>query len=153
SGGDLKGRFYLMVGGVVKLYVNGTLLHEARWGNSFTDEIDISPGDTVVAELTQPGGASMFKLAFLTSDRRSVVNFRASDFRDLGIQPIADLKPEAIKRAQVRAQKLKDSNKGGSKEVLLPDGIKDRSDAVWGSKVNCLLGASIAKEMITPIRQ
>ena len=143
----LKGRFYVAVVEAAKLYVNGKLVHTAT-ANSFSEETTLSPGDLVVADVEHWQFQPYLKLAFMTADRRLIVNFKANEFRDLGVQPIADVTPDTVAKAQTRVQKVKEANQ----TPLLPQPIKDNSDAVWGTGKHCLLGTRITREMIAPIK-
>jgi len=149
STAPLVGRFYVDVDDAATLYVNGTKLYRAGVGASYSGETSINVGDAIVASLENFKGPSRFRLAFVTTDRRSVVVFKASDFKQLGMQPILEITAATISKTLEAPQRLKLP----PNEQLLPITPKEHPDAVWGNGRNCLVGACLTREMISTPRR
>ena len=144
----MKGRFYTFIDDGVTVYVNSSNVFSAPFGLHYSEEITLNIGDLLQVEINNSWGARGFKLAFLTSDRRAVISFQAKDFKDMGLQPISDITAKTVRAATKRARQEKYE---GMKDSLLPDGIKDRSDVVWGSKDRVVLGGFITKDLVSRI--
>jgi hypothetical protein len=142
---SLVGRFYVSVAEGAAIYVNGKPVHNARW-KSFSDEITLSQGDLVIAELGNVHGNPFFEIAFVSSDRSQIINFKANHFKELAPQPVSDIKKETFDKAKTRVRTIK-TNAG----PLVPEPIKSKSESVWGSGKRCLVAARITKDMIEPI--
>ena len=144
----LKGRFYSAVDDHVAVNVNGNRIFVA-YGKapSFSEETTLTVGDLILFELNSWGHGAC-KIAFITSDRGLVVSFQAKDLKEIAIQPVGDVKAEAVKNAKGRAIKVKHE---GMKDALLPDGIKDKSEFVWGAQGNALLGGFVTKDMVSRV--
>lgn len=138
--GSVRGKFYIAVNNRASIFVNGTSAFDAPTGESTSPELTLKPGDRVVARLSALGNVRGFMIAFVASDRRTIVNFPARAFRILSDSTGNDFTANdfaANKRVAVLlpAQGVK----------KLP--ISSQSEWIWGDAEVCDIGSLLTREM------
>lgn len=142
-----KGRFYTFVDDDATIYVNGTQVYGARFGLNYSEETTLGVGDLIHVVIKNNWGGRIFAMAFLATDRSAIISFRALDLKDMGsIQPIEDISATAVNASVKKARR--ETYKGTKPNTLLPDGLKCRSDYVWGGEDNGVLATVITKTMV-----
>ena len=147
--GRIKGRFYLFADDVAKLSLNGQEIAEAEWRKGGANvaqskEVEIAPGDRLFLDLHNRGKAKGAILAFLSTDRRHGVSFRAEDFKIVLDRTKKNLDArdiEALTRAAERVSYEHDKN---------PLPFANGSDWLWGTGDSCAIATVMRKEMIQP---
>lgn len=142
-----KGRFYTFADDDATIYVNGTPVYAARSGLNYSDETTVGVGDLIHMVIRNNWGERVFAAAFLASDRSAIISFRSLDLKDMGsIQPIEDISATSVNAAVKKARR--ETYKGTKPSTLLPEGLKCRSDFVWGGDDNGVLATVITKSMV-----
>ena len=145
----IKGRFYLFADDIAKLFLNGQEIAEARWrsgaANVFqSKEVELAPDDRLFLQLENRGKAKGAILAFLSTDRRFAVSFRAADFKivlDRTNKNLAARDIEALTRAAEPISYEHEKN---------PLPIANASEWLWGTGDSCAIATVMRKEMIQP---
>ncbi len=136
----VKGVFYVSVDDACTIFVNGEQKFEADIGGSESPEMALKVGDRVVVKLRNDGGARHLMLVFASSDRKTVVSFKHTDFRCVVGADVEDFTPD-----QFRSWKMAKEEKG--KKSNLP--VKGYSEKVWGEIDRCSIAAIITTQMIS----
>lgn len=137
----VKGKFYLFIDDSIHLYLNGTEIFALvnNYKATQTKEIEVKPGDRIVARLANGGGPRGFQLLFASSDFKQAVRFTHARFRILPNPDANDFAPQELGSARVAKQE------GLRRPSPLP--FKTKSEWVWGETDACTLGATITAEM------
>ncbi len=138
-----KGTFHMEVDDVCVLYVNGIKVHKGGSVPSKSDEVSLNPGDRVVAQLKSVGGPRYFKLLFVTSDKRQMINFKNSTFKILPDAEVNDFTPAQYSGYTRFARELKGERN--------PFPFKNKSEYLWGESDISTLGSIISREMFAPL--
>lgn len=140
----IKGKFYVCVDDGAKIFHNGMLVHTAPVNFSMSSEVEIAPGDRVVAQLNNDGGRRRFRMAFVSNDSLTAVNFLRQDYRLISDLAQVDFTEGDWAKWQKRAKE------GEKEQTKGPDGFpfKSSADWVWGEADVCSLGAIVSANMI-----
>ena len=138
---ELTGQFHVHVDDSATIFVAGREVHRAALGRSVSAETTLRLGDCIAVNLNNKKSVRCFIVAFLTSDKKHVVNFRAEDFRIL-----RDAKELNLTRAQFLG--LKDAAVTDHSYAAAPFSFPTTSHWVWGQGQHCWLVAILTKEMI-----
>jgi hypothetical protein len=112
SGPKVRGTFCVSVDDESKLFVNGTELCENELDHDGqSPELELKTGDRIVVQLVNKGGPKHFFLAFLSSDQKTVISFRHTNFRIIPELNITDFKPDQMASWQKYAKEEKGKHK------------------------------------------
>ena len=139
----LKGVFHMEVDDTCDLYVNGTKVHSGSYAPSKSEEISLKPGDRVVAQLKSLAPPKFFKLLFVSSDKRQMINFSNSSFKILPDAEATDFTPVQYNSYTRFARELKGTRN--------PFPFKNKSEYMWGESEISTLGSIIIREMFVPL--
>lgn len=142
---SLEGSFYVSVDDAATIYVNGTEVYAARFGESKSPALRLTEGDRLVLKLRDDGGSRRFIMLFVDADKKQLVNFTASDFRIIPGLDETDFTP-----GQFQAWNKRPKNERLS-EKPLP--IKSYSRAFWGDMSTSTLACIITPQMFSKIPQ
>lgn len=137
----MLGHFYVVADDIAEIYLNGEKIHHAKLGLSKSNEITVMKDDVLVIDLKNNGGPKNFMLIFLTTDRKTIVNFKNNDYRILPAFGKKNLQKEDVDAYRKFAVDLR-------KKPRSDIGIKHKSETVWGEANQCVLGAVIDSGMI-----
>ncbi len=141
----VKGKFFLYIDDSIHLFLNGIEIFalEKNYKATETKEIELKPGDRVVARLRNGGGPRAFQLLFASSDFKRAVRFTNTTFKILPDPTATDFLPADIVSARVAKQERKNRPD--------PFPFKTKSEWMWGETDSCTLGAIITAEMFQPL--
>ena len=135
-----KGTFYLSVDDAVSIFINGAPVYKTGRGESRSPELALKTGDRLVVQLRNDGDKRYFMLAFVSSDRQTVVSFRNRDFKIVPDIDVTDFAPDQF-------QKWNKFAKEDKRKPVLP--IKSYSEWVWGDLDKCILACTITPQMFS----
>lgn len=138
----LVGTFYVSVDDGATIFVNGQQIHNAGMNESRSGELELSVGQRIVVQLRDDGGGRRFMLAFVSSDRQTVISFRHRDFKVVPDLDVKDFTPEQFQKWPKFAKEEKH-------KPLLP--VKNYSEWVWGDLSKCIIACTITPEMAKPM--
>jgi hypothetical protein len=139
---SLVGTFYVSVDDVAKLFVDGKEVYVAKYGESRSGELELKVGSRVVARVANEVGKRRFMLAFLSTNRGTVVNFKHRDFKIVTDINVTDFTPDDFAKWTKFAEEEKH-------EPVFQ--FKTLSEWVWGDLNKCTLACVITEEMIRVI--
>lgn len=127
----VKGKFFLYIDDSIHLFLNGTEIFalERNYKATQTKEIELKPGDRVVARLRNGGGPRAFQLLFASSDFKQAVRFTNATFKILPNPDATDFSPQEVTSARVAKQER--NNRPN------PFPFKTKSEWVWGEMDAC----------------
>jgi hypothetical protein len=144
----MKGKFHIFVDDEAKVFHNGKLILEGKWRvNNYvyqSKELEIASDDRILVQLKNAGKEKGLVLAFVSTDLRFLVSFKAADFKQLIDPKQKDFNPRDLAAITRTA------------EVCVPN-VKNRfpfpnqAECVWGDGDVCVLAGQVKKEMIQPL--
>ena len=145
-GSSVKGKFYVCVDDGAKIFLNGKLVQTAPVNFSMSEEVTVAAGDRVVAQLHNDGGRRRFRMAFVSKDNLTAINFQRQDYRLISELAQVDFTEGDWAKWQKRAKE------GEKEQTKGPDGFpfKSSADWVWGEADVCSLGVLVSQSMIKP---
>ena len=140
----ITGKFYVCVDDGAKIFHNGKLVHTAPVNFSMSAEVTIAPADRIVVLLNNDGGRRRFRMAFLSKDNLTAINFQRPDYRLINELTQVDFTEGDWAKWQKRAKE------GEKEQTKGPDGFpfKSSADWVWGEADVCSLGVLVSASMI-----
>lgn len=138
----VTGTFYVSVDDGAKIFINGQQVHDAGVNESRSGELELSVGQRIVVQLRDDGGGHRFMMAFVSSDRQTVISFRHRDFKIVPDLDATDFTPAEFLKWPKYAKDEK-------RKPLLP--VKNYSEWMWGDVPKCILAGTITPEMIKPL--
>ena len=135
-----KGTFYVSVDDAATIFINGKEFYKAGVNESRSPEGELKAGDRVVVHLRNDSSAKRFMLVFVSTDGKTTVSFRNSDFKIVPDIGVTDFTPEQLKKWTKSAKQMRGKN-------LLP--VKSSSDWVWGDLDKCILASTITPQMFS----
>lgn len=144
----IAGVFYFYIDDTIQLFLNGRRIFQAqnRWFAGQTREVEVKPGDHLVAQLGNVGGARAFMIAFATADQKRVAHFSNTAFRVLANTMSTDFTPAEFQAGRMAEQDSRRKEKP-------PFWFRTRSEWVWGKTDVCTLGAIISADMFQPLQK
>jgi hypothetical protein len=127
----VKGKFFLYIDDSIHLFLNGVEIFalEKNYKATETKEIELKPGDRVVARLKNGGGPRAFQLLFASSDFKQAVRFTNTTFKILPNPTATDFLPADIASARVAKQERK--NRPGRRKFNSVKAWEVRRKAGW----------------------
>ena len=136
----LTGTFFVSVDDWATIFVNGQKIFHTGLGATKSAETTLKPGDRVLVHLGNDMGPRHFLLVFATSDGKSIVSFKHTDFKIVPDVDVSDFTLEQFQQWTANAKELKHHPK-------LP--VKSYSQTVWGDLDKCILASVVTPPMIT----
>ncbi len=144
--GEVSGKFWVTVDDDAVLILNGVQLHHAAGAESSSPEVALKAGDRLVVRLIDVGGGHRFKIIFVSTDRRTIVNFTNRAFKIFKDPETRDFTDAEFARVTKSARQ----ERIAAQWERLP--FKNNSEWLWGdTQTNCVLGGIITKEMFKPM--
>ena len=145
TAGTVKGKFYLAIDDAVKLYLNGNeVFHVDNPQTVESNEIEIKPGDHLVAQLTNVKAGREFILLFVSSDRQTMVSFPHTVFKILSDPVLKDF-------SHMEFGRLSKSSRVDLTKHTKPLPFKNHSEWIWGDADFTALGCELSREMFQPV--
>jgi hypothetical protein len=141
----VKGKFFVSVDDRAEIFVNGAEIHKAPISESESPEIELKPGDRIVAKLTNVAGKRRFMVMFMSTDRKQMISFTPNLFKILPDASAKDFDPVEFARNGKQAKPIQGDF---AKPYLLP--FKSYSKWVWGDLDICSLGCLVTAESFKP---
>ncbi len=144
--GHVKGKFYLVVDNSAKVFVNGLQIFDVEWNKGKVHEsreIEIAPNDRVLLQLNNKGGPKGAFLAFLSTDKKHVVSFKAADCKIM----LEATQKDATQRDIEALQRIAAVTKNAGQN---PFPFECKSEWIWGASPHCAVVSLLRKEMFQP---
>jgi hypothetical protein len=141
----VKGKFFVSVDDRADIFVNGAELHKAPIGESESPEIELKPGDRIIAKLTNVASKRRFMLMFMSTDRTQMISFTPTSFKILTDATAKDFDPVEFARNGKQAKAIQGDF---AKPYLLP--FKSNSKWIWGDLDICSLGCLVTLDLFKP---
>ncbi len=79
----IAGKFYTDEDDSITIFLNGKRVHHGDFGTAISEEVALMPTDRLVVDLWNQGGPYGLKVIFVSTDRKTIINFGANSFRIL----------------------------------------------------------------------
>lgn len=147
SAPPVKGTFHVYIDDSIHLFLNGSeiLARENTWTVLQTKEVELKPGDRIVARLRNGGGPRGFMILFASTDLRQMVSFTNNAFKILANPNSTDCSLAELASGRTAKQERSKSAQ--------PFPFKSRSEWIWGDKDACTIASIITPEMFQPLRK
>lgn len=144
----VTGFFHVFIDDTVSLYLNSReiLNIQNRVLATRTREVELKPGDHLVARLINTGGPRAFVISFASADMRQAVHFGNMDFHILPRPDANDFTAE-----EYRSARLSEQDHGRKDKPPFP--FRTRSEWIWGKSDGCTIGATITADMFQSLQR
>jgi hypothetical protein len=142
----VKGHFLVYIDDSIHLFLNGSQIlgRENTWTSFETREVELKPGDRIVAAIKNSGGPRAFMLMFVTTDLQRAAYFTNTSFKILS-PGSTDFSPGEFSSGRTARQEKKKRQD--------PFAFKTRSEWVWGDMEVCTLAATVTGDMFHPLQK
>ena len=139
----VKGKFYVFIDDDIHLYLNGAEIFVSESeATAETKELELKPGDRIVARLKNHFGGRGLLILFVSSDKKKMMSFSHNVFKALSDPDATDFTPEQFGKGR----KITWTKNWERK----PFPYKHKSELVWGETDICTLASAITAPMFQP---
>ncbi len=138
----IAGKFYTDEDDSITIFHNGKRVHHGDFGTAISEEVALMPGDRLVIDLWNQGGPYGLKVIFVSTDRKTVINFGVNSFRILRDPEKKDFTEKEFASWKDVAHRVNRSNR----DHLV---FKNKAEWIWGEKKMdlCYIAGLITRDM------
>jgi len=155
-----NGAFFLNIDDSARIFVNGVEAHyNKKAGKYQSKEVALKPGDHIVVQLKNDLGTRYFMMAFLSTDKKTVVSFNRTAFKPLPVtvvsfdrpasEPIpTNLAKDFTDEDFAKISKYAKADTSRKRDTSIP--FKHTSEYIWGESDECALACVLTSQMFMP---
>lgn len=144
-GAPIKGSLHVAADDNSIIYLNGSEVFRTRYSEkqkvSVSEPLTLKAGDRLVFRVHNLGGPKGLLVQFVSSDRKTLIQFPRSSYRVFADPQATDFRDTEFRDARL-AQLI---NRSSPASVLA---FKTKSQWVWGHSETCVLGVIVSKDMV-----